>query len=173
MIQSASCSILIDLHVVHRQHHRRAPGPDGCVITADVQRVIHRICHGIRIDRREISVSVCANDHIGADIRLLSLISIGILIQGRRKERDHCYCSAGSIAQQGLHIRFIDHIRISVHAKEEEIFRLQSSSVSRHMKCPMKEIQVCKVRILKRLFESSVLVNTVLLGILIIIDQGV
>ena len=173
MIQSASCSILIDLHVVHRQHDRRAPGPDGCVITADVQRVIHRICHGIRIDRREISVSVCANDHIGADIRLLSLISIGILIQGRRKERDHCYCSAGSIAQQGLHILFIDHIRISVHAKEEEIFRLQSSSVSRHMKCPMKEVQVCKVRILKRLFESSALVNTVLLGILVIIDQGV
>ena len=172
MIQSASCSILIDLHVVHRQHHRRAPGPDGCVITADVQRVIHRICHGIRIDRREISVSVCANDHIGADIRLLSLISIGILIQGRCKERDHRYCSAGSIAQQGLHIFFIDHIRISVHAKEEEIFRLRRS-VSSHMKCPLKEIQVCKVRILKRLFESSALVNTVLLGILIIIDQGV
>ena len=158
--------------MVHRQHHRRAPGTDGCVITADVQRVIHRICHGIRIDRREISVSVCANDHIRADIRLLSLISIGILIQGRRKEWDHRYCSAGSIAQQGLHIRFIDHIRISVHAKEEEIFRLRRS-VSRHMKCPMKEIQVCKVRILKRLYERSALVNTVLLGILIIIDQGV
>ena len=172
MIQSASCSILIDLHVVHCQHHRRAPGPDRCVITADVQRVIHRICHGIRIDRREISVSVCANDHIGADIRLLSHIFIGILIQGRRKERGHRYCSAGFIAQQGLHTRFIDHIRISVHAKEEEIFRLRHS-VSRHMKCPMKEIQVCKVRILKRLFESSALVNTVLLGILIIIDQGV
>ena len=172
MIQSASCSILIDLHVVHRQHHRRAPGPDGGVITADVQRVIHRICHGIRIDRREISVSVCANDHIGADIRLLSLFSSGILIQGRRKERDHCYCSAGSIAQQGLHILFIDHIRISVHAKEEEIFRLRRS-VSRHMKCPMKEIQVCKVRILKQLYKGSVLVNTVLLGILVIIDQGI
>ena len=41
------------------------------------------------------------------------------------------------------------------------------------MKCPMKEVQVCKVRILKWLFEGSALVNAVLLGILVIIDQGV
>ena len=138
MIQSASCSILIDLHVVHRQHHRRAPGPDGCVITADVQRVIHRICHGIRIDRREISVSVCPNDHIGADIGFLAHGSVGILIGRRGKEWLHRY-SAVAI-QKCLHTTLINHIRISVHAEQEEIFRLRRRSIIGHVKRPMKEV---------------------------------
>ena len=111
--------VLIDVHVVHRQHDALAPGSGFRVVFAHAQRGVRGAGNGLDVHRRQAALAVRADGDLRAPRRAgRAGFQIAAIILVHGEEGDD---AAALFCHNALQVVLTDNVSAAVHLEEQKV----------------------------------------------------